>query len=184
MIIYIHGFGSSGEGAKAQAFRSYFAAQGKGFIAPSLSYVPELAVKTLEELINSYNEDVYLIGSSLGGYYALYLLQMQNVKKTVLINPAVYPYKTLVTMIGSAKNFYDKSSYDWYASHVEMLQKYDIVPKNKDDVLVLLQKGDTTLDYQETLQKLQGCRFIVEDGGEHEFLGIERYFDRIKEMFF
>ena len=68
MIIYIHGFGGSGEGSKAQAFRKYFNTIGETFIAPSLSYVPELAIKNLEELINSYKGEVYLIGSSLGGY--------------------------------------------------------------------------------------------------------------------
>ena len=45
MIIYIHGFGSSGEGHKAKQFREYF--KDDGFIAPSLSYIPDLAIKTL-----------------------------------------------------------------------------------------------------------------------------------------
>ena len=43
MTIYIHGFGSSGEGGKAVQFREYFKNIEKPFIAPSLSYVPELA---------------------------------------------------------------------------------------------------------------------------------------------
>ena len=49
MIIYIHGFGGSGEGSKAKAFWDYFASIGEPYIAPSLSYVPELAIRTLEE---------------------------------------------------------------------------------------------------------------------------------------
>ena len=56
MIIYIHGFGGSGEGSKAKAFREYY--KKEGFIAPSLSYVPQLAIKTLEELIESYDGKV------------------------------------------------------------------------------------------------------------------------------
>ena len=51
MIIYIHGFGGSGEGSKAKLFREYFKSTEDGFIAPSLSYVPELAINTLEELM-------------------------------------------------------------------------------------------------------------------------------------
>ncbi len=43
MIIYIHGFGGSGEGAKDKVFREYFKIIEESFIAPSLSYVPELA---------------------------------------------------------------------------------------------------------------------------------------------
>ena len=63
MVIYIHGFGGSGEGSKAKAFREYFKAIGEDFIAPSLSYVPQLAIQTLEELIESYHGDIYLVGS-------------------------------------------------------------------------------------------------------------------------
>jgi len=41
MTIYIHGFGSSGQGGKAKLFRQYYHSIGEPFIAPSLSYVPE-----------------------------------------------------------------------------------------------------------------------------------------------
>lgn len=36
MIIYIHGFGGSGNGNKAKVFREYFKSIGEDFIAPSL----------------------------------------------------------------------------------------------------------------------------------------------------
>ena len=51
MIIYIHGFSSHGYGGKAKMFRSYFTDKKETFIAPSLSYIPDLAIQTLEELI-------------------------------------------------------------------------------------------------------------------------------------
>ena len=40
MTIYIHGFGSSGQGGKAVPFREYFKDISEPFIAPSLSCVP------------------------------------------------------------------------------------------------------------------------------------------------
>lgn len=61
---------------------------GIDFIAPSLSYVPELTIKTLEELIESYRKEV---------------------KRVVLINPSVNPSETLKRAIGNAPNFYDNS---------------------------------------------------------------------------
>ena len=48
MIIYIHGFGSSGHGGKATLFKDQFKEE---IILPSLSYVPSLAIHTLEQLI-------------------------------------------------------------------------------------------------------------------------------------
>jgi len=103
----MHDFGGSGEGSKAKAFREYFKSKQEGFIAPSLSYVPELAIKTLEELIESYKEDITLIGSSLGGFYAIYLSQKYSLK-AVLLNPSINPYKTLKNLVGDAPNFYDE----------------------------------------------------------------------------
>ncbi|HIP11485.1 MAG TPA: hypothetical protein EYG73_02080 [Arcobacter sp.] len=55
MIIYIHGFGGSGQGSKAKIFREYY--KNKSFIAPSLPYVLALAIQTLDELLN-YDEAV------------------------------------------------------------------------------------------------------------------------------
>ena len=80
MIIYIHGFGSSGEASKAKMLRAYCQENKIRFIAPSLPTIPDLAIKTLSELIESYqdNEPVHLMGSSLGGYYSLYLSDKYN----------------------------------------------------------------------------------------------------------
>ena len=127
MTIYIHGFGGSGEGVKAKLFREYFKDKKEGFIAPSLSYIPELVIKTLEELIESYNSDVTLIGSSLGGYYAIYLSQKYSLK-TVLLNPqeAIDKFKdaTVIAEEGGSHGF------DGIESHFdeisEFLQKRDI----------------------------------------------------------
>jgi len=180
MIIYIHGFGSHGLGSKAIAFRNYFKGKGEAFIAPSLSYIPDLAIQTLEELIESY-DDVQLIGSSLGGYYTLYLAQEYGLK-AVLINPSIYPYITLKKVLGEAPSFYDESHFAWMESHLEMLKKYetDLVPQK--DVMFLLQKGDETLDYREAEAKLPHAKQIVEEGGSHSFDGIERYFDEVDEF--
>jgi predicted esterase YcpF (UPF0227 family) len=185
MIIYIHGFGGSGEGSKAKVFRNYFHSIGEDFIAPSLPYVPELAIKTLEELINSYKGNVYLIGSSLGGYYTTYLAKKMYVKKAVLLNPSVYPINTLQRSIGNAPNFYDQSYYSWSKRHLEMLKKYKVadISDYKHKLMLLTQKGDELLDYKEAVQKYEGCQQIVEEGGNHSFAGIEKHFETIREFF-
>ena len=103
MVIYIHGFGSSGYGGKATQFREHYKTKEEVFIAPSLSYIPELAIKTLEEIIESYDGEIKLIGSSLGGFYSIYLSSKYNLK-AVLINPSIYPYKTLAKVLGNAPN--------------------------------------------------------------------------------
>jgi len=177
MIIYIHGFGSHGLGSKASSFKTFFKEKKEAFIAPSLSYIPDLAIQTLEELIESY-DDVKLIGSSLGGFYALYLAQKYGLK-AVLINPSIYPYITLKKVLGEAPGFYDGSHFQWMKSHLEMLKKYETDLFLQENVMLLLQKGDETLDYKEAEAKLPNAKQIVEEGGSHSFDGIERYFDEV-----
>lgn len=181
MIIYIHGFGGSGEGSKAKLFRKYFKSINEPFIAPSLSYVPELAINTLKELIESY-DDVKLIGSSLGGFYTIYLANKYNLK-AVLLNPSVNPKITLKKAIGYAPNFYDDSSFSWNNKHLIMLNKYDIKDIKQNLYMLLTQKGDELLNYKEAVDKLNGSKMIVEDGGSHSFNNIEKYFDTIGKFF-
>jgi hypothetical protein len=182
MVIYIHGFGGSGEGSKAKAFREYFKSIGEDFIAPSLSYVPELAINTLEELIESYHGDVYLIGSSLGGYYTMYLAQKYNLK-AVLINPSINPDKTLQGSLGDAPNFFDESYYNWNEKHIEMLKSYKTQVAYQKNFKLFLQTGDELLDYNEALQHLADAYRTVEEGGSHSFDGIENHFESIRKFF-
>ena len=181
MIIYIHGFGGSGEGSKAKAFREYFKGEKEGFIAPSLSYVPELAIKTLQELIESYPQEVKLIGSSLGGFYTIYLSQKYKLK-AVLINPSIYPYKTLKMSLGKAPNFYDESSFEWSESHLLMLESYEVKVVEQSRFMLMSQKGDELLNYKEAVERFPDAKLLIEEGGSHGFDGIEKHFKTVKEF--
>jgi len=183
MTIIIHGFGSAGKGGKAMLFREYFKEQGKPCIAPSLSYVPELAMDTLEQLVESY-DDATLVGSSLGGYYAIYLAEKYGLK-AVLINPAVDSSKTLkrvLDMGGMATNYYDNTEFTWNENHVEMLQKYRVDEVKNGKYLLLLQTGDDVLDYKDAISKLPHAEMIIEEDGTHPFKGIERHFEKIESF--
>jgi len=183
MIIFIHGFGSSGFTFKADRTREYY--EGKeSVLSPSLSYVPYLAIKTIEELIDYAltKESVKLIGSSLGGYYALYLSNKYNLK-AVLINPAVNAPITLGKYEGMATNYYDLSKFEWNSSHVEQVKKLEVKNPKQDNLLLMLQKGDEVLDYKEALEKLPNAKLILEDGGDHSFMGYAEHLDKIAEFF-
>lgn len=178
-IIYIHGFGSSGFGVKAELFRQYFKGRGVRFLAPSLSYVPQLAIQTLIELAE-YCENPVFIGSSLGGFYSLYLANRFDTK-AVLINPALYADSTLRRHIkGYATNFYDLSRFEWNDKHLSMLKGYKVDTPKEENLFVLLQKGDDILDYKDVLELLPNAKRVVEEGGSHSFDGIERYFAQIE----
>lgn len=182
MIIYIHGFGSSCQGTKSIVLKEIF--KEKGFITPSLSYVPDLAIKTLIELIETFQkyEEVYLIGSSLGGYYATYLADYFNIP-AVLINPAVKAPITLQKAIGYADNYYDHSTFEWNENHINMLEEYNVENIKDDLYMLLVQTEDEVLDYKEAVDKFKDSKSFIEVGGTHSFEGIEKHTDNIKSFF-
>jgi len=178
MILYIHGFGSNGHSGKATLFREYFEDE---VIAPSLSYVPNLAIDTLEQIIKvllQKDEKVGLVGSSLGGYYAIYLANKYNLK-AVLINPAIYPYNTL-GKIGMAINYYDGTTFEIIEQHMQELKAFEVKTiKNQENFMVLLKTQDEVLDYNEAVEKFPNGELVIEEGGNHSFEDIESYFRKI-----
>ena len=178
MVLYIHGFASSGEGEKARIFREHYRKIGKKFLAPSLSFIPELAVGTLEEIIKNC-DDIKLIGSSLGGYYALFLAHKYNLK-AVLINPSLHPQETLKKVLGEQNCYYDgQSRFCWDERHIKMLEEFAVTKPPVEKLFVMLQKGDETLDWSVAAKELEGAKMLIEEGGNHSFSGIARHFDEI-----
>jgi len=183
MILYIHGFASSGLGEKARVVREYF---GEEAFAPSLSYVPELAVDTLEQIARgcrTRNEPLHLIGSSLGGFYALYLAERYGLR-AVLINPSVHPWETLAAQTAEAVNYYDLTRFKWSPRHVESLRQYRIPTlSHPENIFLMLQTGDEVLDYRTALEELKGAETLVEEGGDHSFRDFARHLPRIEAFF-
>lgn len=182
MIIYIHGFAGSAKGTKAILLREKF--NSEELVAPSLSYIPDLAIDTLEQMIKSYAkyERVSLIGSSLGGFYAIYLATKYNLK-AALINPAVSFEETLTQMVGNEVKNVDMSKFEWNEKHIEMLKKYAVPSPNPQQFFLLTQTGDELLDYQHGVEYLKDAKMLVIEGGNHGFEGFEKYIDKIVNFF-
>jgi uncharacterized protein len=182
MILYIHGFGSCGFGTKASIIRKSL--DSYNILAPTLSYVPNLAIDTLCQIIESFQkyETIYLIGSSLGGYYSIYLAEKYDLK-AVLINPSIKPIETLSKVLGQALNYGDLSKFEWNEEHIQMLQKYQINTPTPSKYLLLTQTGDELLDYTVALNYLKDSKQIVVKGGDHSFINFENYIDEIINFF-
>jgi len=183
-VIYIHGFGSSGLGSKAVQFRNFFNSKKTEnilYLAPSLHYNPQLTISTLEEIIlneQKQKRSITLIGSSLGGFYALYLGEKYKLK-TILINPSTEPYITLKETKGIS--YQDNSEFEWKKEYLEYLKTIKI-EKNSNKVFLLLQKGDELLDYKKALESINSSFKIVEEGGNHQFQAIGRHLEKILDF--
>ena len=81
-ILYFHGFKSSSDSGKAQDFKKFIenkTSQTK-IIIPDLEDDFNEAHEQIKTLIDKSNPNILYMGSSLGGYYALYFAQLNNSK--------------------------------------------------------------------------------------------------------
>ncbi|MGH8866210.1 MAG: YqiA/YcfP family alpha/beta fold hydrolase, partial [Burkholderiales bacterium] len=108
MIVYIHGFNSSPTSHKSNQLRDRLVALGRDaeFVCPALPHWPKQAMALLErEVARVPTEEVTLVGSSLGGFYATALTEKTGVR-SVLVNPAITPQEGLRAYLGSQRNLY------------------------------------------------------------------------------
>ena len=183
MLLFIHGFGSSGRGDKARLLRDWCQTQGSSFMAPSLPNIPELALETLQEIIETLqqHESVALVGSSLGGFYATWLANHYDLPY-VLVNPSVEPYITLERAIGQGINFHDSSSYEWNAQHTASLLRFKVAQPPTKRCLLLVQTGDELLDYRQAVTHYSAAKQMVEEGGDHGFAGFDKHLKTITDF--
>lgn len=178
MIIYLHGFGSCINSNKTKILKRHF----PNLIAFNLPPSPKEAIKKIEKSISS---KTTLIGSSLGGYYALYLAEKYGLK-AILINPSLKPYKTLKPYIGIQYRYCDNKPFKWKKEYLKELKLLKTKPK-RGKYLVLLQSKDEILNYKKALKKFKNksnAKVIVEFGGNHRFENLDEYISIIEKFIY
>jgi len=190
-ILYIHGFNSSPLSVKAEQTREYFLKHFPqiNFYCPQIASNPKEAIEQLEQIIQSsqIGHSWYLIGSSLGGYFASYLSEKYNFP-SVLVNPAIKPFELLKDYIGEQVNPYTEEVYQVTKEHMTELKMIEskspsFAMQKKNNYLVMVQTNDEVLNYQEAVEKYQHCRLVIEQGGDHSFVNFEQHLPAIADFF-
>jgi predicted esterase YcpF (UPF0227 family) len=182
VLLSLHGFHSSPGSLKEQQMRDYLnlAHPDIHFVCPQLPVFPQQMWETIDIIFKQYADcKIAVMGSSLGGFLATKIAQEYKAK-VVLINPAVTPDLLLTRYQGEQthphlleKYFIDQHYVQQLvALHVEQLR----YPEN---IWVLLQEEDEVLDYRQALHKYSQCKVTCEKGGDHSFVGFERYLAEI-----
>jgi len=186
-IIYLHGFLSSPQSSKAQQTKEWLEEYYPhlDFVCPYLPPKPAECRQILLELMQSCQQPIYLIGSSLGGFWASYLVEKDLACKAVLVNPAVAPHRRFREYIGqSLRHYYSDEHYSPGQQDIQDLQDCD-TPSilSAERYWLMVQEGDEVLDYRQALDKYSACKQRVETGGDHSFRGYKRHLPAIMQFF-
>jgi uncharacterized protein len=181
VLIYVHGFNSSALSYKAGLLRTHMAKLGlaEHYACPELPHRPAAAMALLRALVAQHDvPTVTLVGSSLGGCYATWLVENLGVR-AVLVNPAVRPYELLAPCVGPQKNLYTGEEYAFTAAHVDELRALEVEHITPSSYLLITATGDEVLDYRAGVRRYAGCEQIIVEGGDHGFRAFADYVDPV-----
>jgi len=150
-ILYIHGF-NSGPGEKVKSLQKAF--PNEIIICPQL--IDNNASKSLEilEKVIEEQKPKHIIGTSMGGFYAMYLSIRHSDPCYYVINPSFNPHKTLEIYIGKQKeNYITKNTYIVTEEFIQTLRNIKLYIDDFYGTSMLygtdfyLGRHDTLIDY-------------------------------------
>jgi len=180
-LIYLHGFRSSSRSAKAQLLVRRVAALPDG-VRPRL-HVPDLEIGPAAAIagvaawiareVRSPVDELTLIGSSLGGYYATHLAERCGAR-AVLINPAVRPRDDLRQYVGPQVNLHSGETFEVTEAHVAELSALKVARITRPQrYFLLVRTGDEVLDWREAVACYAGAAQYVLGGGDHGWVDFD-----------
>ena len=181
LILYIHGWNSHAKARKAELLKHELMNNELFDVASiTLKNHPKEAIEQLCTFIEERQDEfnIHLIGSSLGGYFSVFLAEKYNLKAT-MINPAVWAYKIFENDRGDNENPNTGEKYFIDQDWVDSLEEIFVEDPSPMNCLVLLQTGDETLDYRYAQKYFMGANIVVDEGGSHSFDGLEKKIPQI-----
>jgi len=166
-IIYLHGFNSGPQSLKAQETARWLQQHAPDITlhCPRLSPHPAQAIQQAEQLLLTLPADSWLIGSSLGGYYATWLAEKHG-RKAALINPAVTPHLDLQRHLGAQHNPYTGESYTLGDADMQALLAMQATPRH-GQYWLLLGSADEVLDWRQAARHFGRHHQTIFNGDDH-----------------
>jgi predicted esterase YcpF (UPF0227 family) len=182
MILYLHGFRSSPRSFKARVVAQRMAALGKAdeLLCPSLPASPSEAMALATMLVQRFPaEELAIVGSSLGGYYATWMAEKIGCR-AVLLNPAVTPLKDLEKHVGVGTEYHSERPFEFKRSYIDELGLLAVERITRPERYFLIAAtGDEVLDYRDMLAHYPGARQHLIDGGDHAISEFAQHVDSV-----
>jgi predicted esterase YcpF (UPF0227 family) len=182
MILYLHGFRSSPRSFKARVVQDRLTAAGRAdeLICPQLPASPREAMELALKLVGRYPaEELAIVGSSLGGFYATWLAERLDCR-AVLLNPAVDPLTDLDKHVGVTTAWHSDEPFEFKREYIDELAALRVPHITRPDRYFLVAAtGDEVLDYRDMVAHYAGARQHVIEGSDHAISEFPQYVDEV-----
>ena len=182
MILYLHGFRSSPKSFKARVVQQALERAGRAheLICPQLPASPKEAMALSLLLAERHAPDnLSIIGSSLGGFYATWLAERLDVP-AVLLNPSVNPLKNLEHHVGVTTAWHSDEPFEFRREYIDELAALRVENITKPERYFLLAAtGDEVLDYRDMVAHYAGAKQHVIPGSDHAISEFPQYVDEV-----
>ena len=184
-LLYLHGFRSSPQSAKARLMAQQVAAHHPDWVwlCPQLPPSPREAMHRVAQAIKDWPaHNMAVVGSSLGGFYATWIAE-QRACRAVLLNPAVNPARDLEKYIGEQTQFHAPEEHFYFkAEYVQELRDLQCGELNQpQNYLAIIAKGDEVLDWREMHARYQSAKVLLLEGGDHAISNFEEHLPAVME---
>jgi len=178
-LLYLHGFRSSPQSAKARLMAQHMAQHYPQVVwhCPQLPPSPQEAMQQVQAATAAWPaRTMGVVGSSLGGFYATWVAEQRGCR-AVLVNPAVDPARDLARYIGLQQHWHAPEESFYFAPHyVDELRALACGPLQQPQrYLALIAQGDEVLDWREMQARYSDCQLRVQPGGDHALSNFADY---------
>jgi predicted esterase YcpF (UPF0227 family) len=182
-LLYLHGFRSSPQSAKARVMAQHMATHHPDvqWWCPQLPPSPQAAMAMLMQTVQNWPRlTMAVMGSSLGGFYATTVAERTGCK-AVLLNPAVHPARDLAKYIGEQTSWHDaQERFFFQADYVkELVDLHCGALADPRHYLAILAKGDEVLDWREMQGRYAQSSVRLLEGGDHALSDFELHIPEI-----
>lgn len=182
-LLYLHGFRSSPQSAKARQVGARVAARHPEvtWCCPQLPPSPREAAALIESAIAGWPLDrLAVVGSSLGGFYATGLAARTGCRAVVL-NPAVDPARDLARHIGEQSSWHSpEDRFFFRADYIDELKALEAgALPHPARLMAVVEKGDELLDWREMVGRYPGSVVRLVEGGDHALSDFDDHIDAV-----
>lgn len=182
MILYLHGFRSSPQSFKTRLLAQRMQELGREneYCCPQLPGSPKEAVALALEVAQQVpSQDLTLIGSSLGGFYAMWLAERLGCR-AVLLNPAVNAPRDLASQVGVTTSYHSNEPFEFKPEYIDELEALGTLQITRPERYFLIAAtGDELLDWREMVAQFPGSRQMVIEGSDHGLSDFACYMNQV-----